>query len=187
MFDIKNTNKKLMMTMKMTINKKFFFVYLVVDGIVIVTCLFLGDLWLLNTQVAFMCSMLITVASFISYKNMVQQRVESGDLGDDRDLLDDIEDPHKLYDEENVEDLPVVEKEVIKKIGFRQSMKNMAKSYRGALSPYRIASYIMLCMAVLFLVRHAYFDALAFLLGLSITPISSLIGFWFLDKNKEFE
>lgn len=118
---------------------------------------------------------------------MIHRRVNAGDKGDDRDLLDDIEDPHRLYTEDNVEEIHIVEEEVIKKIGFVQSMKNLAKSYQGVLSPYRLASYGLLCLAVLFLIRHTYFEPLAFLLGLGITPISSLAGFWFINnKNKEF-
>ena len=172
----KNIKRPVVM-MKMTISKNLYFAYIFVDLIVIVASFFLGDLWLLNTQVAFASSMLITMASFLSYKSMVKERVNSGDLGDDRDLLDDIEDPHKLYEEEEKEP---------QKIGFKQGAKNLVSSYKGALSPYRIASYGVLCLAVLFLIRHGYFDGLAFLVGLGVVPISSLAGLWFIEKNKEF-
>ena len=176
MFATKNIKIPKMM-MKMTISKNLYFAYILVDLMLIIASFFLGDLWLLNTQVAFMCSMLITMASFLSYKSMVKARVASGDVGDDRDLLDDIEDPHKLYEEEEKEP---------QKIGIKQGAKNLLSSYKGALSPYRIATYGILCLAVLFLIRHGYFDGIAFLVGLGVVPISSLVGFWFIEKNKEF-
>lgn len=179
MLGIKSTARAVV---RMKTNRTLFFVYIGVDILVIIGSLFLGDLWLLNTQVAFMCSMIITLASFVAYKSMVHKRVSEGDLGDDRELLDTIEDPHSLHEEEEAEEtLPPP-----RKVGVKQSMKNLFTSYKGALSPYRLASYGVLCLSVLFLIRHGYFDAVSFLVGLGIVPISSLIGLGIIDKKEEY-
>lgn len=110
---------------------------------------------------------------------MINQRIDAGDLGDDRELLDKIEDPHGLYDDEE-EPVKPSAMEAVKK-----STHNVLRSYKGALSPYRLASYAFLCISVLFLIRHTSFDAIAFLVGLSIVPLSSLLGVWFINYNKE--
>lgn len=164
--------------------KPFWKVALILDFLLIVFALFKSSTWLLNTQIAFACSMLITFASFYAYKGMVTQKVEDGVVGDDDfDILDKIEDPHGLYDEPVVE--AIQEAEVKPgKIGFKQSIKNLFKSYKGALSGYRIASYLLMCVAILVLIRHELFMPMAFLIALAIVPVSSLIGLWFLENEE---
>lgn len=157
-----------------------------VDVVVILVSVFQGGLWLLNSQVAFLCSMLITTASFISYKNMVQKRVEAGAFDEEKDILAAIEDPHKLYDDEDEQasNIPKIEEEEIeKRIGFIESMQNLGRSYQSALSPYRLAAYGVLFVTVLFLIRHDYLEVFAFFLGLSVVPLSGFIGFLFVEKK----
>jgi len=159
----------------------FWKVALILDGVLILVASFKSAAWLLNTQIAFVCSMLITFASFYAYRGMVSQKVEDGFIGDDDfDILDKIEDPHGLYD------APVVERDVIEvktdKIGFKQSARNLFKSYKGALSGYRIGAYILMCVAILMLIRHELFEPMAFLTALAIVPVSTLIGVWFSEK-----
>lgn len=167
--------------------KPFWKVALILDFLLIVFALFQSSMWLLNTQIAFACSMLITFASFYAYKGMVTQKVEGGVVGDDDfDGLDKIEDPHGLYDEPVVDAIQEAELQEVKsdKIGFKQSMKNLFKSYKGALSGYRIASYLLMCVAILVLIRHELFMPMAFLIALAIVPVSSLIGLWFLENEE---
>lgn len=156
-----------------------------VDLVVILVSVFQGGLWLLNSQVAFLCSLLITTVSFMSYKNMVQKRVEAGAFDEEKDILAAIEDPHKLYDDEDEEasNIPKIEEKIEKRIGFIASMQNLRRSYQSALSPYRLAAYGVLFLTVLFLIRHNYLEAFAFFLGLSVVPLSGFIGFWFVEKK----
>lgn len=164
--------------------KPFWRVALALDALLISVSIFQGSQWLLNTQIAFICSMLITFASFYAYQSMVTQKIEDGVVGDDDfDILDKIEDRHGLYDE-NVSETAEEELKP-SKIGLKQSMSNLFKSYRGALSWYRIAAYAVICLAILVLIRHSLFEPLAFLIALSIVPLSSLIGLWFLEKRGE--
>lgn len=170
--------------------KLFWKVALILDFLLIIFALFKSSTWLLNTQIAFACSMLITFASFYAYKGMVVQKVEDGVVGDDDfDILDKIEDPHGLYDEpviEAIQEAKAIQEAEVKpdKIGFKQSMRNLVKSYKGALSRYRIASYLLLCVAILVLIRHELFMPMAFLIALAIVPMSSLIGLWFLENEE---
>jgi hypothetical protein len=166
----------------MMMTKSFFWSVFAVDGLVVIIGIFQNETWLLNTQIALVCSMMITLSSFMAYQAMVKHRVNEGDLGDDRDLLNTIEDPHGLYEEETEERMIV---HPSKMEGFKKSTRNVLRSYKGALSPYRLAAYAFLCLSVLFLIRHTSFNAIAFLIGLGIVPLSSLLGVWFINHNKE--
>lgn len=160
--------------MKTTI-LKFLGFFGAVDGIVIVVSLVMQGDWLLNTQVAFACSLLITFATFWSYQNLVKRRVEAGAYGEEKDFLTRHEDPHGLYDEDeepNVES--EAEVKMPQKIGFRESFRNLALSYKGALSPYRLAAYGILFLSMLTLIRHDALEPIAFFVGLSIVPLGSL-------------
>lgn len=176
MFGIKNTK----IPLKMTMTKSFFWSVMCVDSVVVLIGVFQNETWLLNTQIALVCSMMITLSSFFAYKALIKQRVQEGDLGDDRELLDKIEDPHGLYDDEEVVKPSAIE-------SVKKSTRNVLRSYKGVLSPYRLVSYAFLCISVLFLIRHTSFDAIAFLVGLSIVPLASLLGVWFINYNKELQ
>jgi len=166
------------MTMKTTTSRLLRF-YLLGDIFVILLSLFQGGDWLLNTQMAFVCSLLITLASFRSYHTFVERRVDAGLIPDDK--FD------KYYDDDKEDDDEANENEVprVAKVGFKQSFQNLALSYKSALSLYRIVSYGVLFLAVLFLIRHDNLDAIAFFVGLSVVPLSSFLSVLFVKKGFE--
>jgi len=160
----------------MTTTSRFLRFYLLGDVLVILLSLIQGGEWLLNTQIAFVCSLLITLASFRSYHTFVTRRVDAGLIPDDK--FD------KYYEDDQEED---DEKENVTprvaKVGFKQSFQNLALSYKSALSLYRILSYGVLFLAVLFLIRHDNLDAIAFFVGLSVVPLSSFLSVLFVKKG----
>ncbi|QIR77342.1 hypothetical protein FA592_11895 [Sulfurospirillum diekertiae] len=162
--------------MKMTTTSRLLRFYLLGDVLVILLSLIQGGEWLLNTQIAFVCSLLITLASFRSYHTFVTRRVDAGLIPDDK--FD------KYYEDDQEED---DEKENVTprvaKVGFKQSFQNLALSYKSALSLYRILSYGVLFLAVLFLIRHDNLDAIAFFVGLSVVPLSSFLSVLFVKKG----
>ncbi|AHJ12351.1 putative membrane protein [Sulfurospirillum multivorans DSM 12446] len=165
--------------MKMTTTSRLVRFYLFGDVLVVLLSLFQGGDWLLNTQMAFVCSLLITLASFRSYHTFVERRVDAGLIPDDkfdRYYEDDKEDD----DDEQESVAPSVAK-----VGFKQSFQNLALSYKSALSLYRILSYGVLFLAVLFLIRHDTLDAVAFFVGLSVVPLSSFLSVLFVKKGFE--
>lgn len=169
---------------------KIAFVYLGVDICLIALSLFLGGTWLLNTQIAFICSILIVFASFISYKNLVQKRLEEGDVSEDRDLLDKIGDEHELFEDEkeenplNSEDFQAIYKdERAKAKGVKQSFKNLLQSWSGALGLYRVGAYFILFLAIMVLIRKGFFHPIAFIVGISALPLATLISS-FLSRNE---
>ncbi len=162
--------------MKTTTSRLFRF-YLLGDVLVIVLSLIQGGDWLLNTQLAFVCSLLITFASFRSYNTFVQRRLDAGLIPDDK--FD------KYYEDDKEDDDDEKESAAprVAKIGFKQSFQNLALSYKSALSLYRIVSYGVLFLAVLFLIRHDTLDAIAFFVGLSVVPLSSFLSVLFIKKG----
>jgi len=177
MYAIKNTNNQ-KMTMKTTTSRLLRF-YLLGDIFVILLSLLQGGDWLLNTQMAFICSLLITLASFRSYHTFVERRVDAGLIPNDK--FD------KYYDDDKEDDDEANENEAprVAKVGFKQSFQNLALSYKSALSLYRIVSYGVLFLAVLFLIRHDNLDAIAFFVGLSVVPLSSFLSVLFVKKGFE--
>ncbi len=159
-----------------TINK-LSFSYVIGDLLLIIISLFLGKYWLINTQAAFICSMLITFASFFSYKIMIEKRVDAGDIGEDRDFYDELEDPYRLYgDKDNHKEKNITCKPKTKKVSsFKQMVKGLVSGISGALSVYRLLSYTILFLAILYMVRQGVFSAIPFFIGLSIVPFISLL------------
>lgn len=163
----------------MTTTSRLVRFYLFGDGLVVLLSLFQGGDWLLNTQMAFVCSLLITLASFRSYHTFVTRRVDAGLIPDDK--FD------KFYEDDKEEDDDEQESVApsVTKVGFKQSFQNLALSYKSALSLYRILSYGVLFLAVLFLIRHDTLDAVAFFVGLSVVPLSSFLSVLFVKKGFE--
>jgi hypothetical protein len=162
--------------------KKLLYWIVVVDLFLIAFSLNKGINWLISSQTAFISSLLVTLASFYAYKQLVHKKIESGDIPEeDRDELDIIEDKHELYDEvhtENVtEDLKAVIKEERAKIGgIKNSAQNIAKSFSAIFSPLRVVAYIVLVLGFLYINRHGYLEIWAYVSGLMVVPLVSLVA-----------
>ncbi len=150
--------------------------YVICNVFVLIVSLTQGTTWVINTQAAFACSLLITMASYRSYASLVKARVASGDIPEDP------YEKHYAEEEENAAN----ETEVLKqtpKIGLKQGFHNLALSYKSSFSLYRIGSYVVLVITMLFLIRHGWLNTVAFFVGLSIIPVCSLISVWSVKKG----
>lgn len=173
----------------MTTIKNFAKVFLIVDFCLIAYALiFQNYYWLLNSQVAFFSSMIISVASFFSYKKNVQNRLKNYDASlqndaEDRDKIDEIDDPYDLYSEDiqtKEEELTASRiKEIIKEEKSkvkRNSFKNTIFSAGGYISIYRVIGYALLILGFFALNNHHKFIPIAFLIGLGVVPIAVLLA-----------
>ncbi|MCT7528691.1 hypothetical protein N5T79_05990 [Aliarcobacter cryaerophilus] len=147
---------------------------------------FENTIWLLNLQIAFFASLLVTLASFLSYKKNIQNRLENLDKNhisssEERDKIDEIDDPFDLYSE--YKEVPESEltpekiKEIIdeEKSRVKQNVvKNTLFSVTGFLSIYRIFGYGFLIFGFFALNNNKILIPLAFIIGLSIVPIGVL-------------
>ncbi len=128
--------------------------------------------WLLNFELAFLSSLLVVLGSFSGYKRMVNSRLDSGE-GMDIDLLEKLEDPHGLYEENEAieekteEELADVIKEEKKRLkANKQTFVKTVKSTPGIFSPWRFLPYLLLVLSFIGLNNNYVLDIPAFLLGL---------------------
>jgi hypothetical protein len=178
--------------MTMKINQdilKFAKVFILLDLCLVIFAFILKDsYWVLNTQVAFISSLFITIASFFSYKKNVQNRLSNLDLSvvntnEDRDKIDEIDDPYDLYTEyeeipedqltpEKIKEIIEDEKSKVKKDSF----KNTIFSAGGFLSVYRVLGYGTLIFGFFALNNNKIFLPIAFIVGLAVVPIGVLLS-----------
>lgn len=187
-----NMEINLLIKMMMKINPeilKFAKVFILLDFCIILYYLFFQNkFWLLNTQVAFISSLFIIIASFLSYRKNIQNRLSNLDLsqineGIDRDKIDEIDDPYDLYTQykeipedelttEKIKEIINDEKSKVK----RNSFKNIIFSASGFLSIYRILGYGILIFGFFALNNNKVFLPIAFIIGLGIVPIGILFS-----------
>ena len=178
--------------MTMKINQdilKFAKVFILLDLCLVIFAFILKDsYWVLNTQVAFISSLFITIASFFSYKKNVQNRLSNLDLSvvntnEDRDKIDEIDYPYDLYTEyeeipedqltpEKIKEIIEDEKSKLKKNSF----KNTIFSAGGFLSVYRVLGYGTLIFGFFALNNNKIFLPIAFIVGLAVVPIGVLLS-----------
>jgi len=168
---------------------KFAKVFIFLDFcLIIYSLVFQNNLWLLNTQVAFISSLLVVTGSFLSYKKNIENRLSNFDSskiqeGVDRDKIDEIDDPFDLYSEyepvkeedltpEKIKEIINDEKSKLKK----NSIKNTIFSASGFLSLYRIAGYAILVFGFFALNNNEIFMPISFIIGLSVVPFGVLIS-----------
>jgi hypothetical protein len=144
-----------------------------------------------SAQVAYWSSTLVVLASFRSYRRMVQQRLEAGmipDTGADRDLIDRIEDPHDLYTDtasapedeaKPVRELIREEKQRIK--AQRRSPLQSARDAVPAFSFWRLGAYGVLAVGFFFLQSRHWLHLGAYLIALALPVV---LAVWSLMRQE---
>jgi hypothetical protein len=156
---------------------------LIVDIGIILFCYLLGERsWLINTQIGFVTSSLVMFGSILSYKSMVDARLNVGAIPDDeRDTLDKLEDPYDLYDDEKVkndeektlQEVVKEERENLKK--SRRSFLETTKDSKAAFSFYRLGSYMLLILGFFYLNNNKILDIPSYLFSLFIPMVIIVI------------
>ena len=151
---------------------------LLVDTFIVVILYFFGETyWLVNSQVAFISSSFVMLASMKSYKNMVNGRLNVGSIPDDeRDTLDKLEDPYDLYDEEQTSDeektlVEVVKEERANLKKSRRSILETTKDAKPSFSFYRLAAYAVLIFGFFYLNSNHLLVIMPYLIFLSVPTI----------------
>ena len=154
----------------------------IVDFIVILTCVIFGQFqWLLNTQLAFVSSLLVTIGSYYGYKKNVESRVEDHVNDDDNyDELDKMDDKYDLY---SPEVQSIEKKEQYTKEEIKEAMKpikqnyfaNFKSGFSGMASLYRLSGYVFLIICFFFLNNNGYLHIFSYMFGFLIVPIASLV------------
>lgn len=166
--------------------KKYIKIFFLVDIVLLIAAFFYGGFSsLINSQFAFVSSLLITLATFISYKNSVLKRVENFEDTEmeTRDLIDEIDDAHDLYSpdvkqeskELSAQEIKTVIKEEKAKVK-KHYVKNTIASAGSFMSIYRIGGYFILVVGLLYLTNNNLFSPIPYLIGLFVVPLSMLLS-----------
>lgn len=158
---------------------------LIVDIGIVIFCYLAGERdWFFNTQIAYLSSLMVVLASMYSYAQMVKVGVENDIVTTSNDeLLDKIEDPHDLYDE-NVNDSEQFQndEDEEKPISTIEAMKKN-KAY---VSLYRIGAYAILVLGFLYLQNIKIFHMPSYMFGLFVPPVLiAAVFYWTSKASKE--
>lgn len=156
---------------------------IIVDIIILLLAYFFGEeYWLVNSQVGFITSSLVMIGSMLSYKSMVQGRLNLGATPDDgRDTLDKLEDPYDLYDDEKVKNddektlVEVVKEERDNLKKSRRSLWQTTKDSKASLSFYRLGAYGLLVFGFFYLNSNKFLDIPIYLISLAIPSVVIVI------------
>lgn len=150
-------------------------VLLIVDIGIVIFCFLSGQrAWLINTQIGFFSSTLILFASMMSYRSMVEKRLQSGDTGVSGDVIDDMDEKYDF-----VEDKEQDPQELIKEIKKeskqdKRSFIGVLKDSKPSLSFYRLGAYGVLAMGFLYLNNNHLLHIASYLFSLAI-PITIFV------------
>jgi len=157
-------------------------IFFIIDFGVILFCLISGNTsWLLNTQIAFFSSLMVTVGSYLGYKKNIQNRAQDHVNDDDNyDEVDKMDDKYDLYSPEvpttEVNENPTKEeiKEAMKPIK-QNHFANFKSGFSGMASLYRLAGYVGLIIGFFYLNNNGYLHIYSYIFGFIIVPISALV------------
>jgi hypothetical protein len=140
--------------------------------LLILATYFISFSFFINLQIAVLSSFFIMLGSMYAYKKMVHTQLESEVINEERDLLDTIEDPHELYEEDIPEqdlekDLKTIVKEEKKKIKTL-NVKSMKHGAKGSVSLFRLVPYIFLILGFIALNNNKLLDIKVYLPSLLI-------------------
>ncbi|WP_415251593.1 hypothetical protein [Sulfurimonas sp.] len=156
---------------------------IVASEVIITTTSLISFTFYINLQVAFLSSLFVILGSSYAYRKMINNQIDSKSYEDKRDILDDIEDPHGLYDDEPINNAPVEEldlKQIVKEEKAKiktLSVDSMKHGVRGASSLLRLVPYLFLVLGFIALVNNELLNIAIYLpsllLGIIVGSITS--------------
>ncbi len=176
--------------MMSSMNRKILTVLVTVDVLLLLISIIFFDIKIVyNTQIGYISSTLVMIASIVSYRRMVNARVKHNivTMDDSKDVIDKLEDPYDIYSEDVVEDeekdfAATVKEEKKKLKENRRTVYQTIKDTKAALSIYRLGAYALLILGFLYLNRQGLLHIPSYIISLGIP---SVILVWVLLKEKE--
>ena len=145
----------------------------IVELLIIASSIFSFSFYI-NLQIAYLSSLFIILGSSYAYRKMVNNQVASDMIEEQKDILDEIEDPHELYEEDFINYAPVEEldlkaivKEEKKKIKTL-SLNSMKKGIKGSTSVFRLVPYVFLVLGFIALKNNELLDIAIYLPSLLV-------------------
>lgn len=152
--------------------KLFLFIQVLFGGVY-----FYSFEWFINIQIAFLSAYFIIIGSSIAYSKMIKSQVAN----EERDLLDEIEDPHELYDDK-INEAPIEEldfKQIVKEEKAKiktLSLKNMKHGTRGSISLFRLVPYLFLVLGFIALKNNELLNLSFYLPALLLGVITGSLS-----------
>lgn len=147
---------------------------IVASEVIITTTSFMSFDFYINLQVAFLSSLFVILGSSFAYRKMVNNQVDIKSYEDKRDILDDIEDPHGLYDDEQINNAPVEDldlKQIVKEEKAKiktLSVDSIKHGVHGAASLIRLVPYLFLVLGFIALVNNELLNIAVYLPSLLV-------------------
>jgi len=138
--------------------------YLLLSETLILMSYFYSASVFANIQVAFLSSFFVIIGSSFAYRKMIKSQLNTEVFEDKRDLLDSIEDPHELYDENDINLAPAEEldlREIVKEEKAKIktfSLKSIKHGAKGSVSLYRLLPYLFLALGFIALENNKILD-----------------------------
>lgn len=145
----------------------------------------------INIEIAFFSSFFILLGSMYSYSKLVRKRVESYEGRDEKDLVEKIDDPYDLYDDDEPKeeinpdevDLKELIKEEKKRIKATGAAKNVKKTAPAMVSIYRLIPYAFLVLGFIGLKNNGLLELWPYLAGVGLGVLAGLFVGKELFKN----
>ncbi|MDO9208868.1 MAG: hypothetical protein Q7T91_11515 [Sulfuricurvum sp.] len=136
-------------------------------------------------ETAMMSGALITMGSLYAYRNMIRARSGDVDIEDSKDVIDMMDDPYDLYEEERTNEVEDI-KAMIKEEKARQKqhiVENTVKNGSAWVSVYRLIPYAFLVLGFLGLQNNQMLQLLPYLTGLAVGIVAGyfVAKEWFLS------
>ncbi len=177
------------MVIKKKMKNKALKIFFIIDFGVILFCMLSGHSdWLINTQIAFFSSLMVTIGSYLGYQQNIKARAKDHLNEDDNyDELDKMDDKYDLYSPE-IEQIEIKDatpqeiKEAMKPVK-QNHMANFKAGFSGMSSLYRIFGYIGLIVGFFYLKNNEILHVYSYVFGFIIVPISALVLSFSLKKS----
>lgn len=163
--------------MTMTTKIKRTVIFLIVLQTAIALLLFISKAVFASFEVALLSGAVIIMGSLYAYRNMIRTRTLGVEIEDNKDIIDMMDDPYDLYEEERQDEVQDI-KELIKEEKAKQKqniIENTTKNSAAWVSVYRLLPYAFLVLGFLGLQNNHSLTLLPYMTGLGVGMITGYL------------
>jgi len=159
-----------------------------------ITILFFETKVIASILMGYASAAFVLLASMRSYKKLVEKGIANETHFDDRDVIDKVEDPYLLFDEDEPKEqktekdlVEVVKEERALLKGKGRSFVEVLKDSKASLAPYRLLSYAIMVVGFVFLQRNDLLTIIPYLVALTLPIVIVVATFIFFEEDIELK
>ncbi|MDO9305499.1 MAG: hypothetical protein Q7T77_09210 [Sulfuricurvum sp.] len=152
-------------------------IFLIVLQTAVALLLFISKAVFASFEVALLSGAVIIMGSLYAYRNMIRTRTLGVEIEDNKDIIDMMDDPYDLYEEERQDEVQDI-KELIKEEKAKQKqniIENTTKNSAAWVSVYRLLPYAFLVLGFLGLQNNHSLTLLPYMTGLGVGMITGYL------------